>query len=62
MLKNITLNASFRKWLRQYVRAEARAGDFDELMQSLAYVQAGLFSERSREQGHGYSSYENGCS
>ncbi|UZJ41426.1 hypothetical protein OO006_13975 [Prosthecochloris sp. SCSIO W1101] len=36
-----TLNASFRKWLRQYVNAEARARDFDELMQSLAYVRPG---------------------
>ncbi len=36
-----TLNESFRKWLLQYVNAEARAKDFDELMQSLPYVRPG---------------------
>ena len=36
-----TLNDVFRKWLRQYVNAEAWAKDFDELMQSLVYVRPG---------------------
>jgi len=39
--EHTTLNASFRKWLKSYVSAEARARDFDELMKSLSYVQSG---------------------
>nr|WP_211341970.1 hypothetical protein [Chlorobaculum thiosulfatiphilum] len=36
-----TLNETFRGWLQQYVNAEARAKEFDALMQSLDYVKPG---------------------
>jgi len=36
--EHTTLNETFRGWLRQYVNAEARAREFDALMQSLDYV------------------------
>ncbi len=39
--EHTTLNASFRKWLESYVSAEARARNFDDLMHSMSYVQAG---------------------
>jgi hypothetical protein len=39
--EHTTLNETFRGWLQQYVKAEARAMEFDMLMQSLDYVRPG---------------------
>ncbi|NTV66670.1 MAG: hypothetical protein HGB06_03135 [Chlorobaculum sp.] len=39
--EHTTLNETFRGWLQQYVSAEARAKDFDALMQSMMYARPG---------------------
>lgn len=39
--EHTTLNETFRGWLRQYVSAEARAKEFDALMQTMEYARAG---------------------
>jgi hypothetical protein len=36
-----TLNATFRRWLRQYVNGSTRTSDFYSFMQSLDYVESG---------------------
>jgi hypothetical protein len=36
-----SLNELFRVWLWEYVNAESQASQFDALMQSMGYVQAG---------------------
>jgi len=36
-----TLNETFRRWLRQYVRAGYSSHEFNELMKSLSYVKPG---------------------
>lgn len=39
--KPTSLNELFNAWLRQYVNADVRAGEFDAVMQSMDYVQPG---------------------
>lgn len=39
--EHTTLNANFRRWLRQYVNRNNRPDDLKALMMSLAYAQAG---------------------
>lgn len=39
--QHTTLNATFRRWLKQYVRADQRARDYDLLMKSLGYANPG---------------------
>jgi len=36
-----TLNETFRVWLKQYVNAEGRSRNFDDLMNSLSYARPG---------------------
>lgn len=36
-----TLNAEFRKWLKQYARPESQIADYQVLMESLSYVKPG---------------------
>ena len=39
--EHTTLNAHFRKWLKQYVNSDNRLNDYDALMQSLSYARPG---------------------
>jgi hypothetical protein len=39
--QNTTLNATFRKWLRQYVRNTTKTTDFFEFMNSMKYAVPG---------------------
>ena len=39
--EHTTLNATFRQWLRQYVRRTADTADYQSLMDSLAYARPG---------------------
>ena len=40
-IENTTLNASFRQWLTQYTNSFFKNDDYDQLMLSLSYVNAG---------------------
>ncbi len=39
--QHTTLNATFRRWLRQYVNQSTRISDFYSFMESLDYVKPG---------------------
>jgi hypothetical protein len=39
--QHTTLNATFRRWLRQYVNQNTRTSDFYSFMESLDYVKSG---------------------
>jgi len=39
--EHTTLNATFRQWLRQYVRRTANIADYHSLMDSLDYAKPG---------------------
>jgi hypothetical protein len=39
--QHTTLNATFRRWLRQYVNQNTRISDFYSFMESLDYVEPG---------------------
>jgi len=39
--EHTTLNARFRRWLKQYVNAERSLRDYDTLMKSLSYAKPG---------------------
>jgi len=39
--QHTTLNATFRRWLRQYVSGNSRTSDFYSFMESLDYVKPG---------------------
>jgi len=41
-----TLNATFRQWLRQYVRRTARTADYRSFMDSLNYARPGRIFSR----------------
>ena len=36
-----TLNATFRQWLRQYVKTDIKVDEYDALLQSLSYAKPG---------------------
>ncbi len=36
-----TLNASFRQWLKQYVKKDIKSDEYDALMKSLSYASPG---------------------
>jgi len=39
--EHTTLNAMFRRWLRQYVNGNTRTADFSSFMDSLGYAKPG---------------------
>ena len=39
--EHTTLNTNFRQWLSQYVGANLREGDYEALMNTLAYAEPG---------------------
>jgi hypothetical protein len=39
--QHTTLNATFRRWLKQYVNRNTRTSDFNSFMESLDYVEPG---------------------
>lgn len=39
--ENTTLNATFRQWLSQYTNSFLKGDDYDQLLNSLSYVNPG---------------------